>query len=886
MEYRGRRKDGEWIVVRVRTVGSFEKEGERFLQGLLSDVTERKRAEEELALLKHSIDVYADGAYWTDTDDRIFYVNEAGCKALGYAREELLTRKMGELIPAASPEMLERVWESLHRQGFASFEAIHRRKDGSEFPVELVITSVRFGGREFACGFARDITERRNFESRLRLQSAALEAADNGIVIVDSQGIIRWVNSGFVALTGYTKEEVVGKRPNLMQSDRQAPEFYSNLWQTVGAGNVWHGELTNRRKDGTLYEEEMTVTPVRDETGTIANFIAIQQDVTQRKLAEEMLEESEGRFRQLAENVEEVLLLFDPQLKKVFYVSPAYEKVWGRSCESLYHSPRSFLEGIHPDDRSTIAASLELSNRTRGEWEYRVIRPDGAIRWVWDRAFPILDSKGIAVRVAELVQDITERKQVEVAMHKAMRAAEGANRAKSEFLANMSHELRTPMNAVIGMTELTLATELDAEQRGYLKLVESSAESLLKLINRILDFTKIDAGKLELDAAPFSLVALMGEVLRPLAARAYGKGLEMVCALDPRIPPLTVGDPVRLKQIVISLVENAVKFTDRGEVVVRATVESQTRTEISLHISVADTGVGIPVDKITMVFEPFTQVDGSITRRFEGAGLGLAICSELVRIMGGVISLESKRGQGSTFHVTVPLRFTAIEALPSAGTDGDILPACLDKGFWAGCKGKSLMSGVRVLVVDDHSTSREILAETLVNWGMVPTAVGNHADALAAILQAQRSGTPFQLALIDDILPDGDGLALPKQARQIPGFLAPIVMMLPPGEVGQDARLGGESGVTTYCPKPILGPELAKIFTSVLKTEIQADDTRSEAAALSSPAKPHFKIIPHASKSSAWSASSSLFPQRISASICGYSSPDSEGTADDADGRG
>ena len=361
---------------------------------------------------------------------------------------------------------------------------------------------------------------------------------------------------------------------------------------------------------------------IRGEGNQILYYDGIVEDITERKLAEEMLQESEERFRQLAENVEEVLLLFDPQVNKVFYVSPAYEKVWGRSCESLYASPRSFLAGIHPDDRPIIAASLELSNRSRGEWEYRVIRPNGTLRWVWDRAFPIRDSAGKVVRIAELVQDITERKQVEVATHKAMKAAEDANRAKSEFLANMSHELRTPMNAVIGMTELALATDLDPEQRHYLELVESSADSLLELINHILDFSKIEAGKFELEATPFILADVVEEALRPLAIQAYRKGLEMACALEPTIPSPLLGDPVRLKQMVVNLVENAIKFTERGEVVVRAWVESQVEKDIVLHISVADTGVGVPDDKIAMIFEAFTQADGLFDPSLRGCGVG------------------------------------------------------------------------------------------------------------------------------------------------------------------------------------------------------------------------------------------------------------------------
>jgi PAS domain S-box-containing protein len=1053
VEYRGRHKDGRWIWLRARAVGAYEKDGVQYLQGLISDITERKRAEEELALFKHSIDVYYDGAYWTDADNRIIYVNDAGCKALGYEREELIGMTMRDVIPQASPETLTRLWESLRSQGFFSFESVHRRKDGSEFPVELVITYVQFAGREFACGFARDITERRNFESRLRLQAAALEAAHNAIVITDREGKILWVNPGFATLTGYTLEEAIGQNPRILKSGKQPLVFYKDLWDTVLAGNVWHGELTNRRKDGTLYEEEMTITPVRNEAVAITHFIAIKQDVTERKraekalreseqfsreviasaqegvvvydrefryqvwnrfmeeltgvpasealgkhgfdlfphlreqkvegllqralagevvrspdmpfrvpttgksgwiasvfsphfgdggeilgvigiidditerkraetarqeseerfrslfenatvgiyrttatgqvllanpallkmlgyktveelaernleeegfeptyprqrfrermdrdgevkglevvwerqdgstifvresaraicgegnqllyydgivediterkLAEEMLQESEERFRQMAENVEEVLLLFDPQVNKVFYVSPAYEKVWGRSCESLYASPRSFLAGIHPDDRPIIAASLEISHRSRGEWEYRVIRPDGTVRWVWDRAFPIRDSAGKVVRIAELVQDITERKQVEVATHRAMEAAEEANRAKSEFLANMSHELRTPMNAVIGMTELALATDLDPEQRHYLELVESSADSLLDLINNILDFSKIDAGKFELEATPFILANVVDAALHSLAIQAYRKGLEMACGLDPGIPSPLVGDPLRLKQIVVKLVENAIKFTDQGEVVLRAWVESKEEAAVVLHIAVADTGVGIPEDKIALVFEAFTQVDGSLTRRFEGAGLGLAICSELVRMMGGAIWVESGKDRGSTFHVTVRLGLDTGKASDS------------DEGV------SDLLRSMPVLVVDDHAASREILADMLRHRGMVPTVVDGGEAALATIREAQASVSPFRLALFDAQISGSDGLVLAEQARRITGFSAPILMMLPPTDAGRDATRCRELGIVDYCTKPVGESDLVKAIVKALGT--------------------------------------------------------------------
>ncbi len=675
LEYRGRRKDGEWIWVRVRTVGSFEKDGCRFLQGVLSDITERKKAQEELALLKHSIDVYADGAYWTDENDRIIYTNEAGCKALGYTRDELMGKTMGEMIPHASPAMLKHVWESLHGPGSASFQAIHRRKDGSEFPVELVITLVKFGGREFACGIARDVTERKRFEAALQ--------------------------------------------------------------------------------------------------------------------------ESEERFRQLAENIRELFFITTSDPFRTLYVSPIYEEMWGRSPQEAYDSPTAWIDTVYPEDQDrghTAVEQWRLGLAT--DIEFRLVRPDGSLRWIRIRTFPVRNAQGAVYRNVGIGEDITERKQVEVATLNAKKAAEDANRAKSEFLANMSHELRTPMNAVIGMTELSLSTNLDAEQRQYLELVKSSADSLLELINSILDFAKIGARKLTLDPEPFNLAALIEASFRPLAAGAFGKGLEMVCDLGASVNAVVVGDPVRLKQIVTSLIKNAIKFTERGDIVVRAKVETQAGTNILANISVTDTGVGIPDDKIAIVFEPFTQADGSLTRRFEGVGLGLAICSELVQMMGGSITVESERNHGSTFHLRVPLKLIA-----NAGPLPD-------------ASGKVETSGVRILVVEGNAVCGEVLEKTLREYGKEPMVVGNGAEALA--ITTREGGAAFDVALIDDKLPDMDPLTLVERARQIPGFSAPVVMMVSPANVGHNDQLCGELGIVDFCPKPVLGPDLARRVCRIL----------------------------------------------------------------------
>jgi CheY-like chemotaxis protein/HPt (histidine-containing phosphotransfer) domain-containing protein len=320
----------------------------------------------------------------------------------------------------------------------------------------------------------------------------------------------------------------------------------------------------------------------------------------------------------------------------------------------------------------------------------------------------------------------------------------------------------------------------------------------LGLINDILDFSKIGAGKFALEATPFILADVVEEALRPLAIQAYRKGLEMACGLDAAIPSPLVGDPVRMKQLVVNLVENAIKFTDRGEVVVRAWVESREETALALHIAVVDTGVGIPADKIAMVFEAFTQVDGSLTRRFEGAGLGLAICSELVRMMEGSIWVESGPGHGSTFHVIVRLGLAAGAAPPSE--EGASNP----------------LRDVPVLVVDDHAASREILADMLRHRGMVPTGVKGGEAALAAARAAQNSPSPFRLALFDAQMPGGDGFALAEQARRIPGFSAPILMLLSPTDVGRDAPRCRELGIADYCTKPVRESDLVKVMLKAL----------------------------------------------------------------------
>jgi PAS domain S-box-containing protein len=517
------------------------------------------------------------------------------------------------------------------------------------------------------------------------------------------------------------------------------------------------------------------------------------QDITERRFTEHRLRESEESFRSLSAASPVGILKGDANGECV-WCNDRWQEISGLS--EFEAMGAGWLNVVHPADAAAVTEAWQAFVRDGGffDMEFRIRRGDDEVRYARSRANAVIDDHGAVTAFVATVEDVTEERLGALAIADARDRAMRAAQAKSEFLANMSHEIRTPLNGVIGMTELLQGTALDVEQRDFVRTINVSAESLLGIINDILDYSKIEAGKMRLERLSLDLRAIAEDVAEMLAPAARERALELVVAIDPDVPRPVVGDPVRLRQILANLTSNALKFTERGEIVISATCLGRTDDECRVKIAVRDTGIGIPADRLGAVFESFTQADGSTTRKYGGTGLGLTICRQLARLMGGNIHVASEVGVGSEFWVEVVLG--------------------IGEGAWQPQEPAGDLAGVRVLVADDHPVNRRIFAETLAGWGMRVEAVESGEEALARIGEAGED--PYEVVLLDHRMPGLDGLETAARLRDLPGAGQRAVLVLSSCGGNAGAEEHRAHGVRQWLTKPVREAVLNRAISSVL----------------------------------------------------------------------
>ena len=509
----------------------------------------------------------------------------------------------------------------------------------------------------------------------------------------------------------------------------------------------------------------------------------------------------EERYRTFMDNIPAIALIKDSE-GHILYINEPMARTFKIKLEEVQGKavgdwiPEEIAKTIRLHDREV------LSTKRLHTFEEVFPTPDGNLRHWLSFRFPLMGPEGdLLVGIVNI--DITDRKEAESALQAAKDMAEAANRAKSEFLANMSHEIRTPLNGVVGMTELALGTDLTAEQREYLETVKLSADSLLTVINDILDFSKIEAGKIDFEMIDFDIRETMEMTMKTLAFRAEEKGLELLCDIAPEVPEVVRGDSTRMRQIVVNLVGNAIKFTDAGEVALKLQVIQSEGGDRLLHFTVSDTGVGIPAEKQKSIFEPFTQADTSTTRKYGGTGLGLSISIRLVRMMAGNMWVESKPGAGTKFHFTLPLVPAAKSLETVSGTRSDLL------------------QGVKVLIVDDNHTNRRILEMMVKQWGMVPTSVKCGDEAIVELIAASAAGEQYRLIICDLLMPHMDGFDFVERVREKPELSAAKIMLLTSAGRRGDAARSEELGIAAYLTKPVRRSELLEVISRLLDNREQ-----------------------------------------------------------------